>query len=839
MKFLSVAVLCCILISDFRAAAFGSNHGTSSKEEASSDSTRPSLRQPKDRFFTPTALPISKPRRSRATDVTSLEIKSLGINRATKPISKRNGNQIDSSSSESWEYSTPGRNFAPNNPSAHAIQNPTSKPREMPDIPISSWEYDKPSIIPSASSFDNSAATRDEWELDTGSKSSSKPSNIPSSIPKADPLKVKNSQKPTIESNDDWELDPDSMPSSKPSYIPSSIPTAGPPQAPANSQKPTIESNDDWELDPGSMPSSKPSNIPSSIPTVGPSQTHNSNDSTSQPSFKKSDKTTNAPSKERRKKPNILLIFADDVGTGDIPQYWNSGFVDMPNIGKLSENGVTFKDAHATPLCAPSRYMLLSGNYQHRGRNANGSWNLEYEHNQFQPHQKSISEVLREAGYHTGMFGKWHLGAKIPPFGSKNRTNYLTAKEHDWTLPLYDGPQDIGFDSSFITVGGIQESPYSFFRDGMLTTSVEKATFWEAGTYQTVAEDESVIIRSGEGDPEWDSTSYNMILVNETEKFLDDHIENTNDPFFLYVALGSVHIPHSPPRHYLDGTPVRGEYPDKHMDMLHEMDKVVGSLVSMIEERKISEDTIIIFTSDNGGIKNPKNSNLFHQPNGPLRGNKGEIWEGGHRVPLIMRYDGKFPPKQERHHPLGLNDIYATICDLVGVNIPFRSASDSVSFADYIVSNNTKSLRETLAVFDYKQGMLQNDSFRYGDLKVVRSFKEHSREVSSVELYDLKSDLSETTDLSQEPKYTTIIDQMLQNLTALGPCPADVKGIFTLQRFDDMFNATCKFFEKKPFKCTKYVEGELFCNSICGRHHKACHPEEYPKVARKPKIKRL
>ncbi len=109
----------------------------------------------------------------------------------------------------------------------------------------------------------------------------------------------------------------------------------------------------------------------------------------------------------KRKRPNILIILADDVGTGDIPGYWDSSQVNMPNIGKLSRQGVTFKDAHSSPLCSPSRYMLLSGNYQHRGTNAGGTWYIKGDKNQFQSGQKSIADVLRdEAGYHTAMFGK-------------------------------------------------------------------------------------------------------------------------------------------------------------------------------------------------------------------------------------------------------------------------------------------------------------------------------------------------------------------------------------------------------------------------------------------------
>ena len=136
---------------------------------------------------------------------------------------------------------------------------------------------------------------------------------------------------------------------------------------------------------------------------------------------------------------------------------------------------------------------------------------------------------------------------------------------------------------------------------------------------------ESIIPYEGEGSNNWDSTAYNMILVNETEQFLDRHLnEHPDKPFFSYVALSAVHQPHSPPNKYLDGSPIAGEYDTKHNDMLLEMDKVVGSLIQMLEERQLIEDTIIVFTSDNGGL----GSKFSNFSSGNLRGSKGSIYEG-------------------------------------------------------------------------------------------------------------------------------------------------------------------------------------------------------------------
>ncbi len=125
--------------------------------------------------------------------------------------------------------------------------------------------------------------------------------------------------------------------------------------------------------------------------------------------------TTNIKTKRKAtttttKKPNIMIVFADDVGTGDVPGYWDTtSLVDMPNVQALMDSGTSFTDAHSTPLCAPSRYVLLSGNYQHRGVKFGGTWNVNYEGNQFRRQQKSIAQILGQNGYKTSMVGKWHL----------------------------------------------------------------------------------------------------------------------------------------------------------------------------------------------------------------------------------------------------------------------------------------------------------------------------------------------------------------------------------------------------------------------------------------------
>ena len=484
------------------------------------------------------------------------------------------------------------------------------------------------------------------------------------------------------------------------------------------------------------------------------------------------------------KSPNILILFADDIGTGDLPIYWNSSLVDMPNLQRLAEKGVMFTDAHANVVCAPSRYMLLSGNNPHRGTLPKGSWELNFDKgsNQFLSNQKSIAEVLSTAaGYTTGIFGKWHLGGGVPlkndnSTKQENCLKFLTHEDHLWTTePIINGPQDIGFDKSYITVAGIQNGPYSFFQDGYLTTNKTDVVSWERGCYN--ASCGRSCIGSGdvsEGDASWDSSAYNQILVNETTKFIDQHLVNsqTGDPFFVYVPLGAAHTPHTPPDRYLDGSPVAGEYGNRFLEILLEMDKAVGSLVDVIESRKLAKNTVIIFASDNGGLPYELTQASNHYTNGPLRDFKGSPYEGGHRIPLIIRYDGQFPPGEVRSQLVSLTDIYATLCDLVGVKVPKKSARDSISFLGYMYTAANKKVRRWLKTFLYRKNS-PTEAIRHNEMKAIRTTTKNGD--VEYELYNLEDDISETTNLALNPSYEKTLITMLNKISKKSYC-ATIRG---------------------------------------------------------------
>jgi hypothetical protein len=404
-------------------------------------------------------------------------------------------------------------------------------------------------------------------------------------------------------------------------------------------------------------------------------------------------------------------------------------------------------------------------------------------------------------------------------FAVNNKEIILSDKNHDWSMPLQQGPYELGFDRSYITMEGIQRCPYSFFRNGYLNLpnnvtdysnldEPDDITMWRKGSYK-MPHGKSKIVSVGEGSKEWDSTAYNMIVVNETEKFIDEHLQSNDlskKPFFAYLPLGAAHQPHSPPYHYLDGSSVAGEYANGHMDILGEIDKVVGSLIHMLEERNIIDDTIIIFTSDNGGIP-PKVSGQFgHYSSGPLRGHKGMIYEGGTRVPFTIRWgNGDIPKGETRSRVIGLNDVFATICNLVNVNIPLNQAVDSVSFANQIFDSANTAQRKSLGAWTYKPRLTQS-SVRKGDYKLI-----HNYNSGEMILYNLKYDIGETKNIINSNKILAL--KLFKQLKNFGAC-YDKAGYFWMKEIKQ--KKSCKWFAQNPKRCYKYLEGWYNCRRTCG-----------------------
>jgi len=456
--------------------------------------------------------------------------------------------------------------------------------------------------------------------------------------------------------------------------------------------------------------------------------------------------------------PNILLFLMDDMGYGDCRAYNPESKVGLPRIEQLAAAGMRFTNAHSpSAVCAPSRYSLMTGNYPWRGRLPNGTWHF-HQKSQILPGQQPLGDFLQKAGYQTAFIGKVHLGGTVfsKTTGKPVPFNY-DYRDIDFSRKWKDGPADLGFNFSYSLPQGIQGPPYIAFRNGLLDADPAGLKIWQAGRHGN-----SEIPAEGFGFTSWDSSLAGEHLVRESLGFLDRHFaqaqkDDGGKPFFLLHCTESCHVPHTPPAS-LDGQPVKGSAGDAHLDMLHEANIQLGLLIDRIESAGELSNTLIIFTSDNGGLARgkPGNHRHGHNSNAPLKGSKATIWEGGHRVPLITRWgDGTpagsiIPPGTSSEVLVGLQDIFATLAEITGEQISEQAALDSQSFLPALLQEPDLSCRETMLVQANDgdaQGQRLARAVYQGPWKLVLT-----KDGQPQHLFNLADDLDEKCDLVTDPQ---------------------------------------------------------------------------------------
>jgi arylsulfatase A-like enzyme len=373
-------------------------------------------------------------------------------------------------------------------------------------------------------------------------------------------------------------------------------------------------------------------------------------------------------------RPHILLIHTDDIGPGDISAYNPQGKIKTPAIDALAASGLRFTHAH-TPaaLCAPTRYAILSGNYPWRGRYPGGDWNWHTD-TQFLPGQQTFGHFAQAGGYRTAFFGKANLGAvyeKSLPDGSP-----------DFSSKLSEGPIQWGFDYSYIIPRGHMTFPYVYYENNTLVGDPKAIVTLKAGPQKAPG---SVVTSDGPGHIDWDSTAVGRTLADKAVAFIDDTLaQHPGKPFLIHFNTDGAHGPHTAAPE-LFGRKLKGETITPQTDMIYETDILTGRLVAALKERGLYANTLIIYTSDNGGIPADKKEKFDHDAVNGLRGSKATIWEGGTRVPFIAHWGDDteagsvIKPARVTSQVIGTHDLAATFAELAGVKPPEGQARDSVS----------------------------------------------------------------------------------------------------------------------------------------------------------------
>jgi arylsulfatase A-like enzyme len=454
--------------------------------------------------------------------------------------------------------------------------------------------------------------------------------------------------------------------------------------------------------------------------------------------------------------PNIVLILADDLGIGDCGAYNPDSRIPTPNLDRLADEGVRFTDAHSpSAVCTPTRYGVLTGEY---------AWRTRLKHGVLGGYSRSliddrttIGELCRRHGYTTACVGKWHLGLGV----------YDGSAPHvrvDYDEPIDAGPHTEGFEYSFIIPASLDMAPYVYIENGALvarpTEHVEGSAsrrkggkgFWRAGPIAPGFEFDQVL----------------PTVVDRATKWLETAASGDR-PFFLYLPLPAPHTPWVPTEEFHGRTEV-GPYGD----FVAQVDAVVGAVRETLSRTGALEKTLLIVTSDNGAHWLPTDIEQYsHRSNARLRGQKADIHEGGHRIPMIVRWPGHAPAGLKSDALIGLQDLFATLGELLGADeAELAGATDSVSFLTAIRTG--KGARRTLVHHSF-DGMfaVRREHWKLIDGLGSGGFTKPKRvegaDPAAGQLYDLREDPGEQHDLYDvHPEVVAELERTLNETRAAG-----------------------------------------------------------------------
>ena len=484
-------------------------------------------------------------------------------------------------------------------------------------------------------------------------------------------------------------------------------------------------------------------------------------------------------SDERAALPNVLVVLADDLGYGDVSCYNDEAKVATPNIDRLAAEGMRFTDAHSpSTVCTPTRYGLLTGHMPfrlgYRGvfTGAGGPCLIA-------DGRLTLPGMLRERGYRTACVGKWHVGLTFyDEAGAPIEANGLEAvRRIDYARPMTGGPLDQGFDEFFGTAScPTTDWLYAWIEGDRVPVppveQLDRATLPK----HPYAND----CRRGLVAPDFDLERVDLVLLEKSRAFLERHArESPDQPFFLYHSAQAVHLPSFAAEEF-EGKSGAGP----HGDFIHELDWIVGELMATLERLELADDTLVVFTSDNG----PETTTAVHMRGDhghdgarPWRGLKRDQWEGGHRVPMIARWPGRVAAGSTSDQIFGLVDVMATVAALVDYELPRDAAEDSYDFSGALLGEATEPVREHLIsqtislalavrrgrwkLLDHR-GSGGND---YSRAKLEPFALVDTAPEAPGQLYDLAADPGETVNLwEEEPEVVAELRALLAQLVESG-----------------------------------------------------------------------
>ena len=470
--------------------------------------------------------------------------------------------------------------------------------------------------------------------------------------------------------------------------------------------------------------------------------------------------------------PNIVIIYADDLGYGDVHCYNpNRGKIKTPNIDRLAASGMRFTDAHSSSgVCSPSRYTLLTGRYHWRTRLQSGIVGL-WGPPIISPDRMTIGSVAKRAGYRTACFGKWHLGwnweipaalakqFKARPKGELTPTaDQRRAWQKVFERSITGGPIDRGFDTYF-GVDVPNWPPYCFIKDNR-TVGIPDSFLKEELLQKNQASHQGPAIQGWTLEP----------TLPELGRRASDYISNqadSIDPFLIYLSLTSPHTPLAVNKPWKQKSGLNA-----YADLVMETDSLVGDVLAALREHDLQNQTLVLFTSDNGcapyiGVKDLEARGHF--PSGPLRGYKADVWEGGHRIPFIVRWPGVVQPSTLCNQLVHQADLIRTIADILGTPLPEDAGEDSYSLLPLLQGSSGEVRTNSVSCSIRGVPSIRLHNWKYIPSAGSGGWSAGRDTNHKAQLYNLDTDLGEKNNLvSVEPEQLAQLQGLLETVITRG-----------------------------------------------------------------------
>jgi len=457
--------------------------------------------------------------------------------------------------------------------------------------------------------------------------------------------------------------------------------------------------------------------------------------------------------------PNVIYILADDLGYGDLSHA--GGKAATPHCDRLAREGMRFTDSHTTSsVCTPTRYGILTGRYNWRSTlKKSVLWGLSEP--LIEKGRLTVPGFLQQQGYHTAVVGKWHLGLGWHelPNDQKRKSKTGPTKGDGWQIDygrkVEGGPLAIGFDESYIIPASLDMFPYLYLKN-------DQPTAWANTT--------KAFHRPGPAAEDFEAINCLTDFARESRAYIAARAKSDN-PFFLYLPLTSPHTPIVPAKKWQGKSGL-----SKYGDFLMETDWVVGEVLAELDKHKLTDNTIVIFTADNGCSPQAKIPDLIkkgHKPNADWRGHKADIYEGGHRTPFLVRWPGKVKAGSTSSQTICTSDLFATLADILGQRekLPAAAGEDSFSFLPALL---VKAGKRPLRPFTIHHSINGSFAIRRGHWKLIlcpgsggwsnprpaQALK--NKDLSLVQLYNLNNDPAEKNNLADQKR--TLVNELVAEL---------------------------------------------------------------------------